>query len=101
MKSSRDEQLRAEAWIGDAVLSLFARSRILREDGAIDAEKCHRLTSNQFLSAFGEPTSVEAGIGRVYQQQGLDAAFAHIETLLIPAFQKREEKRLQNPPRGR
>ena len=98
---SRDEQLRADAWIGDAVLSLYARSRILRDDGAIDAEKSHRLTSNHFLSAFGEPTAVEADIGRIYEQQGLDAAFAHIEALLLPAFEKREERRNQNPPRGR
>jgi len=98
---SRDEQLRADAWIGDAVLSLYARSRILREDGAIDAEKSHRLTSNHFLSAFGEPTAVEADIGRIYEQQGLDAAFAHIEALLLPAFEKREERRNQKPPRGR
>jgi len=97
----RSDQLRAEAWIGDAVLTLYARSRILQQDGTIDAEKCHRLTSNHFLSAFGEPTAVEAAIGRVYQQQGLDAAFAHIEALLVPAFEKREEKLVQKPPRGR
>ena len=101
MIRSREEQLRSEAWIGDAVLGLYARRRILRQDGRIDAEKCHRLTSNQFLSAFGEPTAVEAAIGRVYEQQGLDAAFAHIEALLVPAFEKREEKLAQKPPRGR
>ena len=51
------------------------------------------MTSNQFLSAVGEPTKVEAEIGQVYQQDGLRAAFAWIEEHLMPMFARQEEKR--------
>jgi hypothetical protein len=95
----REAQIRADAWIGDAVLLLYARLRILREDGQIDALRCTAMTSNQFLSAFGEPTAVEAGIGRLYKDKGLDAAFAYIEATFMPLFEKREAR--QKPPRGR
>ena len=86
------------AWIGDAVLSLYARMKILREDGRLDGEKCVRMTSNQFLSAIGEPTRVEAEIGLVYEQAGLHAAFAFIEEHLIPVFERQEEKRQRKLP---
>jgi hypothetical protein len=86
-----------EAWIGDAVLCLYCRGRILKNDGALDGDKFNRMTSNQFLSAFGEPSEVEAEIGRVYSDDGLQAAFAWIEAKLMPRFDKREAKR--NPPR--
>ena len=92
MRVSRTEDtLRLEreaAWIGDAVLALFARQFVLRERRAMDGEWFTRLTSNEFLSAFGNPTRVEAGIGRIYQEGGLDAAFAWMETHLIPLFRK-------------
>lgn len=91
-------RLRDEAWVGDAVLSLYAREHILREDGSLDAAKASRMTSNQFLSAFGEPTSVEARIGRVYQAQGLNAAFAWIEGEILPLFLKQEARRTQAQP---
>ena len=81
-------QDREAAWIGDAVLALFARQFVLRERRAMDGEWFTRLTSNEFLSAFGNPTRVEAGIGRIYQEGGLDAAFAWMETHLIPLFRK-------------
>jgi len=54
------------------------------------------MTSNQFLTAFGDPSEVEAEIGRVYADEGLQAAFAWIESRLMPKFDKREAKR--NPP---
>ena len=63
-------QEREAAWIGDAVLALFARQFVLRERCAMDGEWFTRLTSNEFLSAFGNPTRVEAGIGRIYQEGG-------------------------------
>ena len=81
-------QEREAAWIGDAVLALFARQFVLRERRAMDGEWFTRLTSNEFLSAFGNPTRVEAGIGRIYQEKGLDAAFGWMETHLIPLFRK-------------
>lgn len=88
-----------DAWIGDAVLALYARLKILREDGRVDGEKCKRLTSNQFLGAVGEPTRVEAQIGRVYAEHGLDAAFQWIERHLVPLFERQEENRQKRPRR--
>jgi dsRNA-specific ribonuclease len=82
-----------QAWLGDAVLALYVREKILREDGVLDGEKYTRMTSNQFLSALGEPSAVEAEIGTVYQEQGLGAAFAFIEARLVPIFDKQESNR--------
>ena len=98
LRSLSTEQVSQAAWIGDAVLSLYARSKILREDGRLNGEKCVRMTSNQFLSTIGEPTRVEAEIGRVYQHAGLQAAFAFIEEYLMPVFERQEENRRRNLP---
>jgi hypothetical protein len=84
-----------DAWIGDAVLTLYARLKILREDGKVDGEKCKRLTSNQFLGSFGEPTKVEAQVGRAYARHGLEAAFQWIDRQLLPLFEKQEANRLR------
>ncbi len=81
------------AWIGDAVLSLFARTWILRQDRGMDQPQLEALTSNQFLSCLGNPTRVEAEIGRRYQTEGLAAAFVHIESNLIPLFLKQQRNR--------
>jgi dsRNA-specific ribonuclease len=89
--SRKDDDLRNEreqAWVGDAVLALFARQFVLRERNSMDGEWFTRLTSNDFLSAFGNPTRVEASIGRLYQQGGLDAAFAWMDENLVPLFRK-------------
>lgn len=89
--SRKAEDLRQEreaAWIGDAVLALFARQFVLRERDAMDGEWFTRLTSNDFLSAFGNPTRVEASIGKLYLAGGLDAAFAWMDAELIPLFRK-------------
>lgn len=91
----RNRQLQADAWIGDAVLALWARLHILRVDGELDGPKFLRMTSNQFLGAFGEPTAVEAQIGRVYRDGGEAAAFAWIEEKIAPLFARQEEKRLR------
>ncbi len=92
-KNARDPQVRAEAWIGDTVLDLYARSYILKLKGEMDGEMLARMTCNQFLSALGNPTVVEAEIGVVYQTQGLDAGFAWIEENLLPLFKKQESNR--------
>ena len=89
------ERILQEAWIGDAVLSLYARSKILREDGHVNAERLIRMTSNQFLTALGEPSEVEAELGRAYRGEGLDAAFEWIEARIIPLFAKQEANRLR------
>jgi hypothetical protein len=95
----RDDPRRSErehAWIGDAVLGLFARRWILAREGKMDAEMFARMSSNQFLSAIGSPTSVEAKIGHHYEAGGLEAAFAHIESELIPIFLQQEKKRIRH-----
>jgi dsRNA-specific ribonuclease len=94
--SRKDEELRQEreaAWIGDAVLALFARQFVLRERNSMDGEWFTRLTSNDFLSAFGNPTRVEASIGKLYREGGLDAAFAWIDAELVPLFRKQIAKK--------
>lgn len=93
--SSKDEIRieRSNAWIGDAVLALFARQFVLRERGSMDGEWFTRMTSNEFLSAFGNPTRVEASIGKLFLEQGLDAAFAWMNENLVPLFRKQIAKR--------
>ena len=56
---------REEAWVGDAVLALYVREWILKEKGEMDGGMFVRFTSNEFLKSKGNPTSVEAEIGRV------------------------------------
>ena len=90
--NERRRRILEEAWIGDAVLCLYCRDRILKRDGIVDGDKFARMTSNQFLSTFTEPSHVEAEIGRVYGREGLDAAFAWIEVNLMPNLDKREAK---------
>lgn len=93
-RDARDPVARQEAWIGDTVLDLYARTYILRQQGGMDGEMLARMTSNQFLSALGNPTGVEAEIGRVYQAKGLEAGFAWIEENLLPLFEKQERNRM-------
>jgi hypothetical protein len=81
------------AWIGDAVLALWAREHILRTLGRLDTETFLRLTANSFLQSLGRPTRVEAEFGLVHQQQGLAAAFAYIEARLLPTFERQEANR--------
>jgi len=92
---------RAAAWIGDAVLSLFARRWILEHTGRMDQDMFAALTSNQFLSTFGNPTALEARIGTCYQKDGLPAAFAVIESEFLPRFQAQQKKRARNSNAGR
>ncbi len=89
------DRLQQQAWIGDAVLTLFARTRILDRERRVDADLASRMTSNRFLSAFGEPTAAEAALGRIYQERGLEASFAWIEAEWMPLFERQREKRLR------
>ena len=79
---------REQAWVGDAVLGLYARSWLLRQ-GRFDALEYSEFTCNQSLAALGSPTSIEAGIGRLYETEGLEAAFAWIEQHILPLHEKR------------
>ncbi len=94
--SRKDDDLRKEretAWVGDAVLALYARQFVLRERDSMDGEWFTRLTSNEFLSAFGNPTRVEASIGKIYLEGGLEAAFAWMDANLIPLFRKQTARK--------
>ncbi len=86
-------ELRQNAWMGDAVLELYVRSWVLDRQGEVDAEMKTRFTCNQFLNCIGNPTRVEAGIGVIYREQGLEAAFAWIREHLEPLFLKQESAR--------
>lgn len=59
----------------------------------MDGEWFTRLTSNDFLSAFGNPTRVEASIGKIYRENGLQAAFDWMDAELIPLFRKQIVKK--------
>lgn len=95
---SSPDQLRRDAWIGDAVLLLFARTHVLQDGGQLDDLRCTRLTSNQFLNVLANPTKVEAVIGRIYQKQGLEAAMQWMKENLLPLFQKQEQNRRKRLP---
>lgn len=98
------ERLHEEAWVGDAVLALWAREWILEEDGRRDGEKMVRITSNKFLSSFGNPTAVEAEIGRVYQAKGLQAGFDYCRKRFVARFRQEENNRLHalsQKPKGK
>ena len=86
---------REEAWVGDAVLALYMRKLILKEQGVMDGEMFVRCTSNDFLRNIGNPTSVEAQIGRVYEECGLQEAFAWMEHQLLPVFRVQEKNHQQ------
>ena len=82
-----------QAWVGDCVLELFARSWILKNHGKISGEMVTRMTCNQFLANTGNPTAIEAKIGVIYETEGLEAAFSWIDQELLPLFKKQEKKR--------
>ncbi len=81
------------AWIGDAILALWARERILRDLGRLDTQAFLRLTANEHLAGIARPTRIEAEIGVVYRRDGLAAAFAYIEARLLPMFKRQEANR--------
>jgi dsRNA-specific ribonuclease len=93
-----EEEKRSKAWIGDAVLALYARDWILEQKDIAAKERSEifiQMTSNQFLSSRGEPTAMEAEIGTVYEADGLQAAFKHIETKFLPLFKKHRSRSRQ------
>jgi dsRNA-specific ribonuclease len=92
-KAIAEERLRQDAWLGDAVLELYVREWILRRENRVDAEMKRRFTCNEFLNCLGVPTRVEARIGVVYREQGLQAAFDCVGRELEPLFLKQEANR--------
>jgi hypothetical protein len=97
MKGARKDELKRReqelAWIGDTILDLYARTWILKERGTVCGETLRRMTCNQFLACVGNPTSVEAKIGTIYREAGMESAFSWIEAELLPVFEKQERKR--------
>ena len=86
-----ETEKRTKAWVGDAVLGLFAREWILDQKAIEPGNRIEvftSLTSNQFLACIGEPTVVEARIGKVYAAEGLPAAFDYIQRVILPVFEK-------------
>ena len=43
MDKATEERLRAEAWVGDAILALYVREWILAEEGAINGKLLVRI----------------------------------------------------------
>lgn len=84
-----EERLRIEAWVGDAILALYVREWILSEEGQINGKLFIEFTSNDFLRRTGNPTGVEAQIGRIFKDEGLEAAYAWIEQTLRPRMEER------------
>ena len=87
-----DPVVRAQAWVGDAILALYVREWILSFRGQIDGKLFIEFTSNNFLRLTGNATAVEAQIGRVYKAEGLAAANAWIDENLRPRMEQRLHK---------
>lgn len=91
-----DQSLRDRAWIGDAILALYAREWLLQQ-GVLPGDERRELfthfTSNQFLSALGDPTRIEAKIGLIYLEEGKEAAFHFISEVILPLFLRQLQKR--------
>lgn len=84
-----DPVVRAQAWVGDAILALYVREWILSFHGGIEGRLFIEFTSNDFLRLTGNATAVEAQIGRVFKSDGLEAAYAWIEHNLRPRMEQR------------
>ncbi|MEM9161214.1 MAG: ribonuclease III domain-containing protein [Verrucomicrobiota bacterium] len=90
-----ESEKRTKAWVGDAVLALYSREWILEQTDIQSEERAEvfvSMTSNKFLACLGEPTAMEAEIGVVYENEGLEAAFAFIEEKFLPVFKKQRSK---------
>lgn len=99
-----EQTLQEKAWIGDAVLALYAREWILNNPVDSDLTRTElfiRFTSNQFLAGLGDPTKIEAQIGLLYEQGGTTAAFQHIHDRILPIFLKQLQKRSRGLRRSR
>lgn len=84
-RPEHDPAVRAEAWIGDAVLALYVREFLLEKcHGHIDGDIFVQLTSNDFLRLTGNATEVEAKIGQAYRQGQLPLAYEWIHRELRP-----------------
>ena len=95
-----ETEKRTKAWVGDAVLALFAREWILKQSDIAPGERIEvftGMTSNRFLACMGEPTLMEAKIGAVYENEGLEKAFSYIEETFLPVIKKQRQNLLKSP----
>lgn len=92
------EDKRNHAWIGDAVLALYARKWILRQSSIAPKERAdvfQSMTSNEFLSHWGEPTQVESEIGLLFEKEGLEKTMQYLEENFLPIVLKRQARKKQ------
>ena len=78
------------------MLGLYAREWIVAQSDIASGDRAEvfkDMTSNHFLSALGQPTAMEAEIGVVYEERGLQAAFDYIEEKFLPVFIKQRRNR--------
>jgi len=90
-RSDSESMLRDDAWIGDAVLSLYLRRLLIDNEvgpASIRTEVFKYFSSNTFLNSFGRPTVMEAEIGDIYYQEGLESAFRFIEMKYLPVIKR-------------
>ena len=95
MKKRPSPAMTKDAWIGDAVLSLYLRGRILEQQGTVDGAKAARMSSNAALGTVAQPTFVEAQIGVAFQRGWLTEAFRWIEEQVLPALERWEAKQVR------
>ena len=76
------------AWIGDAALALVAREWILETKGELDGETHRKITSNEFLRAFGHPTKVEADLGVLFEKNGVEAVRKRFREVFVPKYRE-------------
>ena len=88
MEPTESPEDRKLAWIGDAALALVAREWILETQNELDGETHRRLTSNEFLRAFGHPTKVEADLGILFEKGGIEAVREQFRTVFLPKFRE-------------
>lgn len=90
------EDTKSLAWIGDAILSLYARKWILDQSSIHAKEReevFQSMTTNAFLSHWGEPTKVESKIGKIFEEEGLEKAMHYIELNILPIVIKRQKQK--------
>lgn len=92
-----DGRVRDQAWIGDAVLALYARMWALRNvrDASLRSAVFTHFTSNHSLAAIGDPTRVEAQIGDAFAAGGLQSGFDFISLKLLPVFVAQWNKKVK------
>ena len=80
-----EEDKRTKAWIGDAVLALFAREWILKQENISNKERAEvfiQITSNQFLASIGDEAE------RIQNSLPTGRGYVCLDTGRLPALFK-------------